>query len=283
MAHHIVYMFRKGHYKYIGYHKQREGFGPYEDDGYRPKNKPLLEEVKKHGWDAFHREVMAVFDNKKDALSLEEKLVGKFQASKDCITFFNKTPGGGFPPTMRGKESPWYGRKHTSKSKEKMSNAKKGENNGMYGRKHTEKTKEKMSDRQKGEKNSFYGKKHTLEAKEKISKANKGKKLTSETKRKIGEARRGKKHTPETKRKMSEAKKGKYIGEKNPKAKSILFNDKLYLCIKTCCEENNINYDTIRSYLYLKKEKYEPRYDNRIFYINYNNEIISIIMKYKDD
>lgn len=84
-------------------------------------------------------------------------------------------------------------------------------NKGMLGQRHSEETKEKMSNARKGEKNYFYGKQHTEETKRKISKANSGIKRTEEFKRSVskrvsgkGNPIYGKKRSEETKRKISE-------------------------------------------------------------------------------
>lgn len=76
------------------------------------------------------------------------------------------------------------GRKHTEESKQKMSEAQKGEKNSFYGKSHTKETLSKMSEShknpspetrakfsesKKGEKNHFYGKHHTEESKQKMS------------------------------------------------------------------------------------------------------------------
>ena len=67
----------------------------------------------------------------------------------------------------------------SEETRNKMSMANSGSNNGMFGKKHTEKTRNKISELNKGkhigEKNPFFGKKHTEETKEKISKSRMGK------------------------------------------------------------------------------------------------------------
>ena len=80
---------------------------------------------------------------------------------------------------------------------------------GMLNKTHTEKTKEKMSEVRKGDKNHFYGKSHSEETKNKISEANKGKTHTEEARKKMSEAAKGRIFSEEHKRKLSESKKGK--------------------------------------------------------------------------
>lgn len=79
-----------------------------------------------------------------------------------------------------------------------------------------DKTKQKLSEAMKGEKNHFYGKHHTDEAKRKMSEFHKGKFLNEETKRKIGEASKGHIVTKETRSKIS---------RNNPKSKIIYIYD----------------------------------------------------------
>lgn len=113
---------------------------------------------------------------------------------------------------MRGKNNPMYGisrigenatmwgKKHSKETKQKMSNAHKGQIAWNKGKTCSKETKQKMSEAQSGEKNSFYGKKHSEETRQKISLAcmgrvssRKGAVLTEETKQKISQAKKGKK------------------------------------------------------------------------------------------
>lgn len=66
--------------------------------------------------------------------------------------------------SIREEKHPWFGRKHSAKSKEKMSKS-------SMGKKHTKESKLKMSISRSGNKNHFYGKHHTPITKRKISKA----------------------------------------------------------------------------------------------------------------
>jgi hypothetical protein len=100
-----------------------------------------------------------------------------------------------------------------------------GENNPFWGKKHTEETKQKMSKALKGKKR----RKTSEETKQKMSEALKGKKHTVETKQKISETlkgqipwNKGKKHTVETKQKISETLKGQ--GKKKTQTSNSLEN-----------------------------------------------------------
>ena len=122
------------------------------------------------------------------------------------------------------------GRSHSSDSKTKMSEAKKGK----PGPKHSEETKLKMSKSKSGENhplyglakedNPNYGKKHTPAARANMSAAHKGKFVgelspsygktpSDETRAKLSAANKGKTHSEETKAKMSAANKGKHPSE----------------------------------------------------------------------
>lgn len=97
----------------------------------------------------------------------------------------------------------------------------------------SDETKQKQSEAKKGENNPMYGKHFTEEHKSKLSDAKKGKHPTEETKCKMSDAKKGKrcgenhpmwgKHfTKEQKRKISESRKGKCCGEKNPNSKAVI-------------------------------------------------------------
>jgi len=81
-----------------------------------------------------------------------------------------------------------------------------------YGKKHSLKTRKKISEALKGNKYAL-GQKRSLETRAKISAAKKGRIVTEEHRQKLRIARVGFKHTEETKRKMSLAHKGKKISE----------------------------------------------------------------------
>lgn len=80
------------------------------------------------------------------------------------------------------------------------------------GRKHSEKTKKKISESQKGEKNHSYGKHLTEGHKRKLSEANKGKIVSEVTRGKLSDVARGRCLSVETKKKLSIA----LSGENSP-------------------------------------------------------------------
>lgn len=68
---------------------------------------------------------------------------------------------------FQGEGNPFYGRKHTEDSINKMSQS-------SMGKLHTSESKNKMSQSRIGDKNHFYGKNHTSESKRKMSESSKG-------------------------------------------------------------------------------------------------------------
>jgi len=133
-------------------------------------------------------------------------------------------------------------REFTEEHKKRLSMAKKGkcngEKNNFYGKKHSKKTKRKISLANKGHKawnkemkgihlspksefkngkeHTNYGKSHSKETREKISKANSGKVFSEEHKKKIGLAHKGKILSKKHRKIISENNKG----ERNPNFKN---------------------------------------------------------------
>jgi len=117
------------------------------------------------------------------------------------------------------------GVKCSEETKQKISEALKGENNPMYGkkfseehkrkigeaskdRKFSEETRQKMSEAKKGENHYMYGKHLSEELKKKLSEANKGENNHMFGKRGKDSPNYGKYHSEETRQKISDAQKG---------------------------------------------------------------------------
>lgn len=84
---------------------------------------------------------------------------------------------------LKGEGNPFYGKKHTEDSRNRMSIKAKertGESNSFYGKKHKIESKNKISNGRvgkcEGDKNPFYGRRHTIETKVKMSISSKDKK-----------------------------------------------------------------------------------------------------------
>ena len=130
---------------------------------------------------------------------------------------------------MKGKNNPFYGKHHTTITKQKISKALKGkycgEKSHCYGKHLTDKTKEKIrkahvesglnrriSERMKKDNPMNYAK-----YRKKVSDSCKGKKLSEKTKRKISESHKGRKNSIEHNKNISKAKKRLYKDRtKNP-------------------------------------------------------------------
>ena len=85
--------------------------------------------------------------------------------------------------------------KHLSEeTRQKLSEANKGENNSMFGKHLSEETRQKLSEARKGKPSCMKGKHHSEESRKKIGAARKGKSLSAETRKKMSEANNGKNH-----------------------------------------------------------------------------------------
>jgi len=118
-------------------------------------------------------------------------------------------------------QQPWFGKKHTEKTKKKQSEIKKrGYKEGKYRAWNKGLTKE-IDDRVKV----------SSETKIKMSKSHKGKTLSEETKRKLSEVKRGKKRGPlsdEWKKKISQSLKGRVFSEEHRKKIGIANTKRIY-------------------------------------------------------
>ena len=200
----------------------------------RSYNEHLLRSIEKYGFKAF--EVIKYLDY---AFSLEELNIKE----KVYIQLYNSLKNG-YNETLGGEGT--EGRPHSEETRQKISEANKGDNHPMYGKCHTEETKQKMSKIKKGENNPMHGNHHSEEVKQKIREGNKGKHLSNEAKQKISEAKKGENnpmygnhHSEEAKQKISEARKGKYVGENHPRAKAVYCYelDEIRLCTKEWAKE----------------------------------------------
>lgn len=118
--------------------------------------------------------IIEYFEIAENAFKLEEELIKKYgRIDIGTGTLYNKNNGGKY---IKG-AIPWKGKKLSKKHKEKirqsligntnLSKQRYGEDNPFYGKQHTTETKEKISQKRKGKESGFKGKKHTLESNEK--------------------------------------------------------------------------------------------------------------------
>lgn len=112
------------------------------------KNIYFYRAIKKYGWDNFSHEILYENISQKEAESFEISLIKEYDSTN---------PKYGYNIDLGG----FYAGKMSEKTKQKISNAKKGTSL-------SDETKRKMSLSRIGECNSFYGKNHTEETKKLI-------------------------------------------------------------------------------------------------------------------
>lgn len=162
------------------------------------RQKHFYAAIKKYGWENIKHEILFENLSKEDACQKEIELIAQYK-SNDPEFGYNQSLGG---------------------------------ESGNFGRRHSEETKQKMSEAQKGEKNHGFGKHLSEETKAKLSKANKGKIISEETRKKMSERQKGVRLSEETKKKISEAHKGKPLSKEHV-AKIAEANKKTVICIET--------------------------------------------------
>lgn len=143
--------------------------------------------IQKHGWDNFEKDWYECPD---DDLDKHEELMIEVLGTLSPDGYNLKEGGSNGKPSeeskqkiseaLRGEKNPMYG--------------KIGENNPNSGKTRSEETKQKMSDSTKGEKNHMYGKTASEETKQKMSESRFGKLLSAETKQKCRETKVGEKN-----------------------------------------------------------------------------------------
>ena len=159
------------------------------DDDYVCSSKLMLEQYNQRPRD-FTRQIVAegTYD---DCLMLETKILKTVDAKLN-ENFYNLHNGDG----------KFYNKQHSDETKAKIGRA---NSIALLGKKHSEKTKQKMSLLRKGKKHPP----RSEETRLKLSQSKLGRKLSEETKRKIGVASTGRKHKPESIEKMRGSKVGK--------------------------------------------------------------------------
>lgn len=145
--------------------------------------------INKYGAENFSFEIIMTVENDTEKLNNAEREWISILNTYEDDFHYNLTPGGDFNPMK------------VPEIAEKFS----GENHPMYNKKHSEKTRKKISA-------TLKGKKLSEEHKKKISEGLKGREISEDTRQKISEAMSGennpnygKKHSEKTRKKMSEA------------------------------------------------------------------------------
>jgi len=105
---------------YIGYHKTKT-----PDDSYLGSGLLLKRAVAKHGRENFRKEVLAIFDNARDAFVKERELLANCWGQSGCYNIHEGGCGGfeyinknGLVPKMGcGNENPHFGKKQTERNR----------------------------------------------------------------------------------------------------------------------------------------------------------------------
>ena len=102
---------------YVGFHKTSK-----IDDGYMGSGKLIKRAIEKYGIENFHKEIIQVFDNQKDAELLEATIVDKEFTLRDDT--YNVAVGGNVR-IMHGHNNPFYGKTHTEETLQRIKETKK--------------------------------------------------------------------------------------------------------------------------------------------------------------
>ena len=203
--------------KYVGQTKnlldrhRRHVQSSFNKNAKRDYNTPFHRAIRKYGIENFEIKILAENIETQEKLNEYEIFFIKRYKTLNIQNGYNVAEGGYNNP-FAGKTE-----KEMDEFKRKVSESRKGqmigENNPFYGKKHTEETKNKISKNHanvSGENNHNYGKHMSDEQKEKLRQINVGKKLSNETKKKISNATKGK-NNPRAKRVAQYDKKGNLI------------------------------------------------------------------------
>lgn len=102
--------------EYIGFHSTN-----VLDDGYMGSGKLIIKAIEKYGIEHFHKEIIQIFDNQKDAEELERELVNEdYVKRKDT---YNISLGGNVC-ILFGEDNGFYGKHHSDEAKKRMSKSK---------------------------------------------------------------------------------------------------------------------------------------------------------------
>ena len=101
-------------------------------NGYR-NNTHFWNAIVKYGWDNIRHEILFGGLSKEEATDIEKKLIAEYR-SNECEFGYNRSSGG----------EPFCQCRHTDETRQKLSEAMKGENNPNFGHVYSEASREKM-------------------------------------------------------------------------------------------------------------------------------------------
>ena len=153
--------------------------------GYETSSK-FYNSILKYGWDNFEHIIVSTNLSQEKANELEELLIKLYRTQEDDFGYNIKAGGNNNNHSEETKRKIGEANKialkgsHWSEEHRKLISEKfSGEGNPFYGKKHTEESKQKISENRKGkcagENHPMYGKKHTEEELEKMSQNRRGK------------------------------------------------------------------------------------------------------------
>ena len=138
--------------------------------------------IQKYGWDNFQCEILYENLTPEEADNIEQQLIEQYNATNENFGY-NLQSGGVGHHTQSEETKRKIGQANSialkghhwsDEQRQLMSEKFSGEGNPFYGKHHTEKTKQLISEHRKnktiGKNHPFYGKQHTAESLEKISK-----------------------------------------------------------------------------------------------------------------
>ena len=126
------------------------------------KRCPLFDKaIKKYGWNGFDHEIVASNLTQGEAEDMEKSLIAEFQTTNPEFGY-NLSEGGHAPPL-------------SEETKQKISQALRGENNPMFGHQYSEEEKERLHQKMSGANHPRYGVTLSDDTRQKISQAHKGK------------------------------------------------------------------------------------------------------------
>ena len=132
-------------------------------DEYLGSGKILKQAIKKYGKESFYKIIVQIVKTEDELFNIEKEIIKINKAVKN-ENFYNISNGGhggdsfsGYSKeefkkycnNLKGENNPFYGRKHSKKSKELMIKRRTGENHWLFGKHQSEETKKKLSDSRK--------------------------------------------------------------------------------------------------------------------------------------
>jgi len=206
--------------------------------------------IKKYGKSNFKKETLEYCINEKQMDEREIFWIKKLNAIDRKIGY-NICEGGKTYRSMKGENNPWFGKKHTEKTKKIIKEKRKLQ-------KMSDEQKKVLREKWKSDKNP--GKNKSQETIDKIKKS-----LSKIDRTGFNSSMSGKTHSDETKKHWSEIRKGKNMGNKNPDAtryyietpdgKELIFDNRKSVIKHLNCSIAFFSNKKYKDFKLIKKEK----------------------------